>query len=376
MNNSIIQEAKRYGVTNMNATTVDLMGENLTSIPKFVFSMPNLKKLMLTNNDFTRIPSDIEKLTSLKHLDLGMNKLTALPESIGNLTNLTFLGLNENRLSIVPSSIGNLTMLNGISLSDNKLTTLPESLGNLKNLEYLFIDENKLVSLPESIGNLKKLRQLNMYTVSTLKKIPDSFGQLPPNTLVLYNKKDYKPKGFMQLFKPRIKRTNSIRINNSTNIFNSSVMEGRLSNVAPNKRAFIKTKSNVKNNGTLRRIYNINGIMGYMKNKMYGRLHGNTFTPNKITLLKNVPFTVNKSAYLRNIKNRLTNASVNNMPNVIQTVKNSLPTNVTKTDVNRMAKNVARNKVKNTSTSNRNRVINTLKTKGLITNEDVKRLGN
>lgn len=399
MNNSIIQEAKSYGVTNMRAAVVHLTEMNLTSIPRFVFSMPNITRLLLTNNNLTKIPDDIDKLTTLIELSVGSNKLTTLPESIGNMSNLMFLDVYQNKLSTLPSSIGNLTKLYGLGLDDNKikrlpesignleslgnidvrnneLTTLPESLGNLTYLEFLYLDGNKLTSLPESIGNLKNLRHIDMNTVTTLKKVPDSFKRLSPNTVVLFNGKKYKTRGFMNLFKPRITRANPIRINNSTNIFNGSIMEARLSNVPMNKRAFINNKSNVTNNGTLRRIYNVNGLQGYMRGKTSGRLHGGKFTPNKITLLKNVPFTVNKSAYLRNIKDRLANTSVNNMSGTIQNVKGALPTNVTKNDVNRLVKNVARNKVRNTAANSRNRVINALKAKGLLTNEDVKKFGN
>jgi hypothetical protein len=111
-----------------------------------------------------------------------------------------------------------------------------------------------------------------------------------------------------------------------------------------------------------------------MRGKRSGRLHGGNFTSSNVQLLKNVPFTVNKSAYLRNIKNGLANASVNNMSRAIMNIKNQLPTNVTKNDVNRLAKNVARDKVKNAPASTRNRVVNALRAKGLLTNEDVKNL--
>jgi len=56
--------------------------------------------------------------------------------------------------------------------------------------------------------------------------------------------------------------------------------------------------------------------------------YGGTFTRKNITLLKNVPHTVNKRAYLRNIKNRLANTALNNLNTTVIKIKNALPQNV------------------------------------------------
>jgi hypothetical protein len=187
---------------------------------------------------------------------------------------------------------------------------------------------------------------------------------------IYYDNKAYDAAGFASLFKPQRK----IRVNNMTNVFNKSFMEARLSNVPPNRRAFISKETNIKNNGTLRRIYNISGLMAFMKDKQAGRLHGGPFTRNNITRLNNVPHTVNKSAFLRNIKNRLSNTSLNNVRKVIDETKNNLPSNVTKTDVNKVVNGLKNtvlrqkiaNRLKITPEANRARLINTFKSMGLM----------
>ena len=414
MNN---QEAKSYGVSSLRATSVTIKDKNLTRIPEFVFSMPGLKVLDLSGNQIESIPEKIGALKNLRELTMNANKLRSLPSSIGSLAKLERLSLYNNELTALPSSMEKLKNLAGLFLSNNKLTSIPAlppkltlldlKLNNLSSvpeaitkhgaLKYLFVGENKLTTLPESIGDVKSLETLglannrlarlperlgdltNLLVLNIdgnpIVSVPASMGKLSKKSVVQFNGQFYKLPTFLEKFKPKVVRTNAVRINNTTNIFNNSVMEARLSNIAPNKRAFINTKSNVRNNGTLRRIYNINGLLGvvgHMRGKKTGRLHGGNFTANKITLLKNVPFTVNKSAYLRNIRDRLSNTPVNNMLGAINGIKNQLPTNVNRNDVNRMAKNAARIKVRNTNAANRTRVANALRAKGLLTNEDKK----
>jgi hypothetical protein len=55
----------------------------------------------------------------------------------------------------------------------------------------------------------------------------------------------------MKQFKPK-------RINKNTELFNAGVY--LTNNIPRGKRAYISTPSDVKNNGTLRRVYNKNGL--------------------------------------------------------------------------------------------------------------------
>ncbi|CAD7773995.1 Leucine Rich repeats (2 copies) [Candidatus Methanoperedenaceae archaeon GB50] len=62
------------------------------------------------------LPRNKEKLLSLTKLDLVGNQLTQLPKEIGNLANLTELRLDGNKLTEVPEEIGNLTNLSKLWL--------------------------------------------------------------------------------------------------------------------------------------------------------------------------------------------------------------------------------------------------------------------
>ena len=366
----------------MFASQLSLESKGLTEIPSYVFDMPDLKILSLKNNRIRSIPSrDIAKLHKLVGLLLDDNQLTSLPDTIGTLKNLVTLDVYNNQLTSLPESIGNLKTLENVSIRNNKLESLPESIGKLNNLGVLIIDGNRLTSLPESIGQLKKLRRLYVsnnrlttlpesignlknlidlrLTGNTLTSLPESFKKVSPRLDIhVSDRKSVKRDAFINLFKRPI-----LRINNSTNFINRDIMNTRLGAIPINRRAFINTNSNVKNNGTLRRVYNIEGLNKSLRGKNSTRLHGGTFTRKNITLLKNVPHTVNKRAYLRNIKNRLANTALNNLNTTVIKIKNALPQNVSRNDVNQIVRGMKSSILQ--KVGNRGRLLTTLRTKGL-----------
>jgi len=319
-----------YGITNLNATKLNLNNKGLTQIPDFVFSMKNLKYLILTRNDLTSLPAEIAQLRNLKHLYLNSNKLTSLPTEIGRLTNLTILNLDDNRLMY-----------------------LPESIGNLKNLTVLSLNKNRLTSLPESIGKLRNLRTLTLGRVRLTSSLPQSFENLSDKLEV--------NSGTKQNFMKKYRRV----INKNTELFNAGVY---LTNDIPRfKRYYIDKPSNVKTNGTLRRVYNVNGLAQLFKIKKKTKLHGDFFTINNIKRINNKNFN------LQRIRVRLLNTPLINMRATIEGVKNKLPPNVSRTDVNNMVRrlkplmlNKIRNRLRTTPTNQRQALLNKFKRDGLI----------
>src|SRR6056300_680916 len=317
VNNQVIKEAAGYGIRNLNATSLELNRKGLTKIPDFVFHMKNLKELKLS-----------------------YNKLTALPPEFGQLKNLKNLYLNSNKFTAFPPEIGQLKNLESLELSDNKLNSLPESIGQLKKLKVLIVD-NKLTSLPESFKNL------------------------PDNLVIWYGSNVYKKQQFMKKFAPK-------SINKNTELLNSTFLP--TNNIPRGKRVYLDIPSNIKkNNGTLRRVYNKNGINQFIRGREgRARLHGNSFTAENVKPLNNKNFN------LQRIRVRLLNTPLNNMKTTIEGVKNRLPPNVSRTDVNNVVRkikplvlNKIRNKLRTTPANNRRTLLNRYKRDGLINNRDV-----
>src|SRR6056300_1505293 len=344
VNNQVIKEAAGYGIRNLNATSLELNRKGLTKIPDFVFHMKNLKELKLSYNKLTALPPEFGQLKNLEILYLNSNKFTALPPEFGQLKNLKNLYLNSNKFTAFPPEIGQLKNLESLELSDNKLNSLPESIGQLKKLSVIGI--STITSLPESIGQLEKLKFL--IVDNKLTSLPESFKNLPDNLVIWYGSNVYKKQQFMKKFAPK--------------------------NIPRGNRVYLDIPSNIKkNNGTLRRVYNKNGINPFIRGREgRARLHGNSFTAENVKPLNNKNFN------LQRIRVRLLNTPLNNMKTTIEGVKNRLPPNVSRTDVNNVVRkikplvlNKIRNKLRTTPANNRRTLLNRYKRDGLINNRDV-----
>ena len=113
------------------ATTLDLTGKGLGTLPPEIGNLTNLRLLALSFNDLTVLPAEIGNLTNLVNLYLNHNQLWVLPPQIGKLSSLQYLNLRDNRLMGLPREIGNLTLLTNLDLRSNQLTELSPQLGTL-----------------------------------------------------------------------------------------------------------------------------------------------------------------------------------------------------------------------------------------------------
>ena len=166
------------------ATTLNLEGLKLSSLPACIGQLSNLTELHINNNLLTYLPESIGDLTNLTKLIVNHNQLTSLPDSIGKLFNLTDLNLGLNQLTSLPDSIGQLSDLTELYIYNNKLTALPDFIGKLSRLKELYVSHNQLSSLPDFIGKLSRLKELYV-SHNQLSSLPNSIGDLT-NLIRLY----------------------------------------------------------------------------------------------------------------------------------------------------------------------------------------------
>lgn len=151
-----IKQAKKNGWASL-----DLSGLNLTELPKELFELTRLTKLVLG-----------------KYRTPQKNYIKMIPKEISYLTALEVLDLTDNQVSDLPSEIIKLTNLKRLVLSSNAFTTLPESVCDLLNLEELFIGNNNISKLPSELKKLSKVHTLRLNN-SKFLSIPDEINLLP-----------------------------------------------------------------------------------------------------------------------------------------------------------------------------------------------------
>lgn len=113
----------------------------MTSVPREIGYLKNLRVLNISNNAVDEIPDTIAFLSKLKALNVSQNKLVQLPASIGSLPKLVIIIANNNNLKSLPREFIHLVNLISLNVSSNPLKSLPAEIATLKSLRKLLTDE-------------------------------------------------------------------------------------------------------------------------------------------------------------------------------------------------------------------------------------------
>lgn len=145
-------------------------GKGLKSIPKVIFSLPNIRKIEIVGQRIQKIPAKIKQLKTLEIFivgntiweDLygeveeivGKTKIHELPLELFELINLNLISVNGVELLNIPQQIGLLENLKSFSARANNINSLPKEMMKLKNLESLDLQDNPLMLPFEIIANV------------------------------------------------------------------------------------------------------------------------------------------------------------------------------------------------------------------------------
>ncbi|KAJ3172165.1 hypothetical protein HDU88_006980 [Geranomyces variabilis] len=138
---------------------LDLSRNALSSLPVEIACLTNLEILFCSSNQFSVFPAAIAACPKLSTVAFKQNKMSQIPE--GALSpNLRWLILTDNQIDALPEDIGACARLEKLMLAGNSLTRLPDSFGRCSKLALLRISANKFSEFPRVLGELPNLTWL------------------------------------------------------------------------------------------------------------------------------------------------------------------------------------------------------------------------
>ena len=144
---------------------IDLSDNQLPKVPTLLYSLPNLKRINLSDNIISDLHPEIgEYWKSLELLNLSRNNLKSLPASICKMTTLRRLYVSDNEIDFegIPSGIGKLINLEVFAASNNNLEMIPEGVVRCGRLKKLILSNNRLITLPDAIHLLSDIERLDL----------------------------------------------------------------------------------------------------------------------------------------------------------------------------------------------------------------------
>ncbi|MFM0549991.1 leucine-rich repeat-containing protein kinase family protein [Paraburkholderia sediminicola] len=138
---------------------LDLSGNALTSLPDDLPRLTKLRILFGSDNPFTELPEVLGQCSQLSMVGFKANRIRqvsgkALPPQ------LRWLILTDNEIEALPAEIGGCTQLQKLMLAGNRLRTLPEELAACSRLELLRLAANQFSELPAWLLRLPRLSWL------------------------------------------------------------------------------------------------------------------------------------------------------------------------------------------------------------------------
>ena len=138
---------------------LNLSGNALTSLPDDLPRLHKLRVIFGSDNLFTELPSVLGQCPQLQMVGFKANQIrnvpaTALPPQ------LRWLILTDNQIDALPASIGDCSQMQKLMLAGNRLQQLPIELAQCQKLELLRISANQLGTMPPWLVHLPRLAWL------------------------------------------------------------------------------------------------------------------------------------------------------------------------------------------------------------------------
>ncbi|KAK1414326.1 hypothetical protein QVD17_30070 [Tagetes erecta] len=210
-----------FPLTNNKLEELDVSGNNLDSIPRYLGNLCSLTSLDFSHNPMhVKFPNflknlsgctsvtlqrlvasasqltgslsdDIQKFISLQSLQLSYNQLNgSISEKVWQLPKLQILDVASNLLKgAISENIGK-TNISKLYLSNNLLEGVPSGvhMSNLSNVKEIHLNSCKLgPRFPRWIQTLKNISLIDLSNTGISDKVPDDFWNMWPSQLTYLN---------------------------------------------------------------------------------------------------------------------------------------------------------------------------------------------
>jgi Leucine-rich repeat (LRR) protein len=151
----------------------------------YVYKLPNLKILYLTNNKVTSTLTDeIGNLTGLTDLYIDQNETITgtLPATLGQLKNLVNINISKTGISgAIPAEMANCSALKNFMAFSAGLSSFEDNWDQWPALEIIMLYGNPGLEgpLPESISRCKAIKTIRFDDCNFTGNIPASYANIP-----------------------------------------------------------------------------------------------------------------------------------------------------------------------------------------------------
>ncbi len=142
-----------------------------------LLDLPHLQILSLRGMGLRDYPADLPQSAELRELDLSHNRLQALPAWLWRLPRLTRLQISDNRLTDIAPLPDGAALLQTLDLKNNRLKTFPGPLIHLPLLRALRLGGNQLKNIPKELRQNQWLARLDL-GCNRLQEWPPVLGGL------------------------------------------------------------------------------------------------------------------------------------------------------------------------------------------------------
>ncbi|MFQ3326206.1 MAG: Leucine-rich repeat (LRR) protein, partial [Salibacteraceae bacterium] len=142
---------------------IDLRNQRLTTFPEQLYKFPNLRSIILSDNNLQKIEIKPNTFQNVVMLDLANNKINEFSIGKNSLTFIKKLNLDNNQLILFPQ-LGNFNFIvEELYLRYNFIAHIPEGELFPSTLKFLYLDKNPIKNHIVIFREGKQLETLTLY---------------------------------------------------------------------------------------------------------------------------------------------------------------------------------------------------------------------